>query len=270
MAESIYQTAIAHGKRAHTFGGAKNHCIIMPDADIEHTSKAIAGAAFGAAGERCMALSVAVVIGDDTAENLIASLQQEISKMKVGPGTQPDSDMGPLINKNHQLKVCDYITSGIEEGASILNDGRNIFPDNKGYYVGPTLFDNVKESMKIYQEEIFGPVLCVIRMNTFDEAVSLINRHQFGNGTAIFTNDGFAARSFAHQIQVGMVGINIPIPVPVAYHPFGGWKRSVFGNTNMHGGESIQFYTKQKTITSKWVRNNEAQNSFVMPNLGDE
>ena len=270
VAEYIYQEAAKHGKRSHTFGGAKNHCIVMPDANIKQTAKAIAGASFGAAGERCMALSVAVVVGDETADKLITAMQNEIKKIKVGSGLEADSDMGPLINRAHMNKVSDYIALGIEEGATILNDGRNIYPDNLGYYVGPTLFDQVTESMRIYQEEIFGPVLCIIRMPSFDDAVALINRHQFGNGTAIFTNDGFAARSFAHQIQVGMVGINIPIPVPVAYHPFGGWKRSVFGDTNMQGAESVNFYTKQKTITSRWVKDESNQSSFVMPNVGDE
>lgn len=270
VAEYIYQESSKNGKRSHTFGGAKNHCIVMPDANIEQTAKAIAGAAFGAAGERCMALSVAVVVGDKTADQLIHALQQEMASIKVGAGNEVDSDMGPLINKNHMTKVCDYIAHGIEEGATIIKDGRNIYPDKKGYFVGPTLFDNVTEPMKVYQEEIFGPVLCVVRMKSFEEAISLINRHQFGNGTAIFTNDGYAARTFAHQIQVGMVGINIPIPVPVAYHPFGGWKRSVFGDTNMHGRESIHFYTKLKTITSKWVKTTNTESTFVMPNLGDE
>lgn len=268
VAEYIYQESARQGKRSHTFGGAKNHCIVMPDANMKQASAAITGASFGAAGERCMALSVAVVVGDETADNLINYLQQEIKNIKVGPGSDLNNDMGPLINKGHRQKVADYIQLGADEGASLLVDGRNIYPNDPGYYLGPTLFDNVKESMRIYQEEIFGPVLCVIRAQTFEEALSLINRHQFGNGTAIFTNDGFAARQFAHQVQVGMVGINIPIPVPVAYHPFGGWKRSVFGDTNMQGTDSVKFYTKLKTITSRWIKDETSTSSFVMPNMG--
>ncbi len=269
VAEYIYQESARQGKRSHTFGGAKNHCIVMPDANIKNAANAIAGAAFGAAGERCMALSVAVVVGNDTANNLVETLKQEIKKIKVGPGTDLNNDMGPLVNKTHRKRVADYIQLGKDEGANLLADGRNIYPENPGFYLGPTLFDNVKENMRVYQEEIFGPVLCIIRAQTFEEAISLINRHQFGNGTAIFTNDGFAARKFAHQVQAGMVGINIPIPVPVAYHPFGGWKRSVFGDTNMQGMDSVKFYTKLKTITSRWIKGETSQNSFVMPNMED-
>lgn len=269
VAESIYQEASKQGKRSHTFGGAKNHCIVMPDAPIDQTTKAITGAAFGAAGERCMALSVAVVVGEETADNLVNALKKEIDRIKIGSGLEPANDMGPLINKTHMNKVCHYIAAGVNEGASILVDGRNILPENLGYYVGPTLFDNVKESMSIYQEEIFGPVLCIIRVSCLEDGIALINRHQFGNGTAIFTNNGFAARQFTQEIQVGMVGINIPIPVPVAYHPFGGWKRSVFGDTNMQGDESVKFYTKLKTVTSKWVKGKLEESSFIMPNVGD-
>lgn len=269
VAESIYQEASKYGKRSHTFGGAKNHCIVMPDASISHTAKAIVGAAFGAAGERCMALSVAVVVGDETANTLIQTLQKEIKDIKVGSGLEANNDMGPLINKAHLDRVCNIIAGGRDEGATLLADGRDIYPDNPGYFVGPTLFDNVKEDMRIYQEEIFGPVLCIVRVDSIDDAIALINRHQFGNGTAIFTNNGFAARKFTNQIQVGMVGINIPIPVPVAYHPFGGWKRSVFGDTNMQGDESVKFYTKLKTVTSRWVESKSNHSQFVMPNVGD-
>jgi malonate-semialdehyde dehydrogenase (acetylating)/methylmalonate-semialdehyde dehydrogenase len=269
VAEYIYQTSSNQGKRSHTFGGAKNHCIVMPDANLDYTAGAIAGAAFGAAGERCMALSVAVVIGDQTADELCEHLLAKMKDIKVGNGLEANMDMGPLVNKAHKEKVENYIQLGTEEGASLLADGRNIYPDNPGYFVGPTLFDKVTESMRIYQEEIFGPVLCVIRAASFEEAVALINRHQFGNGTAIFTHDGYAARQFASEVQAGMVGINIPIPVPVAYHPFGGWKRSVFGDMNMHGEDSIKFYTKQKTITSRWIKDDVTQNNFVMPTLGE-
>ena len=268
VAEYIYQQSAQHGKRSHTFGGAKNHCLVMPDANINQTAKALTGAAFGAAGERCMALSVAVVIGDETADKLVSALKQEMVNIKVGHGLEADSDMGPLINKAHKAKVEQYIATGVEEGATLIADGRNLYPKNPGYYVGPTLFDNVTEAMTIYQEEIFGPVFCIVRAQSFDEAVALINRHQYGNGTAIFTHDGYAARQFSHRIQVGMVGINVPIPVPVAYHPFGGWKRSVFGDTNMHGQNSVHFYTKQKTITSRWLKDDVTQSNFVMPTLG--
>ncbi len=270
VAEYIYQASAQNGKRSHTFGGAKNHCIVMPDANIPQAAKAIAGAGFGAAGERCMALSVAVVIGEQTAEQLTSLIQDEIQSIQVGPGLEPNSDMGPLVNQAHRERVENYIQVGADEGAKLLADGRNIYPDKPGFYVGPTLFDNVTEQMRIYQEEIFGPVLCVVRAQNFDGAVSLINRHQYGNGTAIFTHDGYAARQFAHRVQAGMVGINIPIPVPVAYHPFGGWKRSVFGDSNMHGMDSVKFYTKQKTITRRWIKDDVTESNFVMPNVGRE
>lgn len=270
VAETIYQQAVNSGKRSHTFGGAKNHCIVMPDADIAQSAKAIAGAAFGAAGERCMALSVAVTVGEQTADALIDALKKEMAAIKVGDGLEPNSDMGPLVSRAHLQKVKNYIGIGVEEGATLVVDGRELYPEEAGYYLGPTLFDHVTESMCIYQEEIFGPVLAVVRAEDFASAVALINRHQFGNGTAIFTNDGYVARTFTQQIQVGMVGVNVPIPVPVAYHPFGGWKRSVFGDTNMHGDESVKFYTKQKTVTSRWLKEDAGMNAFVMPTMGHE
>lgn len=265
VARSIYETAIQQGKRAHTFGGAKNHCLVMPDANIEQTANAIAGAAFGAAGERCMALSVAVVIGDDTADQLIQAVEQNMKTIKVGSGLEDGVEMGPLISETHLEKVKQYIQVGVDEGASLLVDGRQGQHATPGFFLNPSLFDHVTESMRIYQEEIFGPVLCVVRVKTFDEGLSLINRHQFGNGTAIFTHDGYAARDFAHRVQAGMVGVNIPIPVPVASHPFGGWKHSVFGDTNMHGFESVHFYTKQKTVTSRWIKDEVTQSAYVMP-----
>lgn len=265
VARSIYETAIQQGKRAHTFGGAKNHCLVMPDANIEQTANAIAGAAFGAAGERCMALSVAVVIGDDTADQLIQAVEQNMKTIKVGSGLEDGVEMGPLISEAHLEKVKQYIQVGVDEGASLLVDGRQGQHATPGFFLNPSLFDHVTESMRIYQEEIFGPVLCVVRVKTFDEGLSLINRHQFGNGTAIFTHDGYAARDFAHRVQAGMVGVNIPIPVPVASHPFGGWKHSVFGDTNMHGFESVHFYTKQKTVTSRWIKDEVTQSAYVMP-----
>ncbi len=266
VAEYIYQQGAQYDKRAHTFGGAKNHCLVMPDANLENAAAAIAGAAFGAAGERCMALSVAVVVGDDTTEKLLPLIQAEMEKIKVGPGMEPGNDMGPLINAKHLEKVKDYIQVGVDEGANLLVDGRDKSFDSPGLFLGPSLFDNVTESMRIYQEEIFGPVLCVVRVPSFEEGVNLINRHQYGNGTAIFTHDGYASRQYAHLVQAGMVGINIPIPVPVAYHPFGGWKRSHFGDSNMHGEESIRFYTKQKTITCRWLKD-EKVSAYVMPTL---
>lgn len=265
VSKYIYETAITQGKRAHTFGGAKNHCLVMPDANISQAAQSIAGAAFGAAGERCMALSVAVVIGDDTADKLINQLTDEMKKIRVGNGLDKDIDMGPLISEQHLQKVKDYIQTGLNEGATLIKDGREGNHPTPGFFLNASLFDNVKEPMRIYQEEIFGPVLCIMRVKTFDEGLSLINRHQFGNGTAIFTHDGYAARDFSHRVQAGMVGINIPIPVPVASHPFGGWKHSVFGDTNMHGHESIHFYTKQKTVTAKWPKDEVTQSAYVMP-----
>lgn len=267
VARSIYETSIKEGKRAHTFGGAKNHCLVVPDANIEQTASAIAGAAFGAAGERCMALSVAVVIGDETADKLIPAIQKNMKAIQVGNGLEEGVDMGPLISEAHLQKVKNYIQVGVDEGASLLNDGREGTHPTPGFFLNPSLFDNVTEKMRIYQEEIFGPVLCVVRVKTFDEGLDLINRHQFGNGTAIFTHDGYCARDFAHRVQAGMVGVNIPIPVPVASHPFGGWKHSVFGDTNMHGFESIHFYTKQKTVTSRWIKDDVTQSAYVMPTL---
>jgi malonate-semialdehyde dehydrogenase (acetylating)/methylmalonate-semialdehyde dehydrogenase len=267
VAEAIYTTATKNGKRSHTFGGAKNHCLVMPDADMEQAANAITGAAFGSAGERCMAISVAVAVGDETADKLVELLTPKINAIKIGDGLTEGVDMGPLISEVHLNKVREYVDLGVTEGANLVIDGRNyqnpIHP--QGYFMGPCLFDNVSQNMRIYQEEIFGPVLCVVRVNTFDEGIELVNRHQYGNGTAIFTRDGHAAREYSQRIQAGMVGVNIPIPVPVATHPFGGWKHSVFGDTNMHGDESIHFYTKQKTVTTKWPSTPSSVNAFVMP-----
>lgn len=265
VAQYIYQTAIQQGKRSHTFGGAKNHCLVAKDANIEQAATAISGAAFGAAGERCMALSVAVVIGDDTADKLVSALKEKAKQLNIGPFDSPNADMGPLISKAHLEKVESYIELGVNEGANLILDGRKQ-RFSPGYYLGPSLFDNVKPSMRIYQDEIFGPVFCIIRANSFEEALSIINQHRYGNGSAIFTHDGYLARSFAEKVQAGMVGINIPIPVPVATHPFGGWKQSVFGDTNMHGKQSIHFYTKLKTITTRWPKEDYAHaNAYVMP-----
>ena len=267
VAQSIYTTATAFGKRAHTFGGAKNHAVVMPEADFTQAANAIVGAAFGSAGERCMAISVVVTVGDQTADQLIEQLTPLIQNMRIDAGDATGCDMGPLISYAHHQRVLDAIDEGVDEGADLLIDGRG-FKHSKypqGYFMGPSLFDKVTESMSIYQREIFGPVLVVIRVADFEQALDLVNRHQYGNGTAIFTRDGYTAREYSQRVQVGMVGINIPIPVPIASHPFGGWKSSSFGDTNMHGKESINFYTKRKTITSKWPQTAAHENAFNMP-----
>lgn len=270
VAETIFTTATAQGKRAHTFGGAKNHGVVMPDADMDQAANAIVGAAYGSAGERCMALSVVVTVGHQTAEKLLEKLIPLTKAINVGPGDIDGSDMGPLISKQHYQRVLHEIDQGEKEGATLLIDGRSFkhadYP--QGYFLGPSLFDHVTETMSIYQNEIFGPVLTIVRVKDFEEAISLVNRHQYGNGTAIFTREGFYAREYASRVQVGMVGINIPIPVPIASHPFGGWKRSSFGDTNMHGLESIHFYTRLKTITSKWPTQASSENVFTMPTHG--
>lgn len=267
VAKYIYTTATANGKRAHTFGGAKNHCLVMPDADMDQAAQAIVGAAYGSAGERCMAISVVVAVGNDTADNLLKKLVPLIKAMHIDTGDTPGADMGPLISEAHRKRVIDAIEQGIAEGASLLADGRGFQhpTHHQGYFLGPSLFDHVSESMSLYQKEIFGPVLCIVRMPDYEAALALVNRHQYGNGTAIFTRDGFSARDYSQRVQVGMVGINIPIPVPIANHPFGGWKQSAFGDTNMHGVESIHFYTRRKTVTSKWPQNIVHSNSFAMP-----
>lgn len=267
VARSIYTTATAYGKRAHTFGGAKNHCVVMPDADLDQAASAIVGAAYGSAGERCMAISVVVAVGDQTADALVAKLTPQIRAMRIDAGDVANTDMGPLISSAHRQKVLEAIDKGESEGARLIIDGRTFkHPQNsQGFFVGPCLFDHVNESMSVYQNEIFGPVLVIVRVKHFEDAIDLVNRHQYGNGTAIFTRDGFSAREYSQRIQVGMVGINIPIPVPIANHPFGGWKHSAFGDTNMHGAESIHFYTRLKTVTSKWLVNELNSNAFAMP-----
>jgi malonate-semialdehyde dehydrogenase (acetylating)/methylmalonate-semialdehyde dehydrogenase len=270
IARYIYETAARTGKRCQALGGAKNHMIIMPDADLDQAVDALMGAAFGSAGERCMAISVAVPVGQHTADALIAKLEPKIRALKVGPGVDPDSEMGPLVTKQHLEKVLGYIEDGVAAGAKPVVDGRGLklqgYED--GYFIGGTLFDHVTTDMKIYKEEIFGPVLSVCRAPDYDTAAKWINEHEFGNGTAIFTRDGDAAREFAHQIQVGMVGINVPIPVPMAFHSFGGWKASLFGDHHMHGPEGVRFYTKLKTITSRWPTGIRAGADFVMPTMG--
>lgn len=267
VAKYIYQTAIANGKRAHTFGGAKNHCIVMPDADVKATAQAIQGAAYGSAGERCMALSVAVAVGDKTADALITELKASVPQLKIGPGTEAGIEMGPLVTAAHLEKVLSYVDAGVAEGATLIVDGRRYKPSNhaNGYFMGGCLFDHVTPTMKIYREEIFGPVLCVVRVNDFRSALKLINENPYGNGTAIFTQDGEIARTFAHEVQAGMVGINVPIPVPAVHHIFGGWKQSVFGDIHMHSDQSIQFYTKAKSVTSRWPKNTNAAAQYNMP-----
>ena len=254
IAEYIYTTGCAHGKRVQALGGAKNHAVVMPDADVPNAVNALMGAAFGSCGERCMAIPLVVAVGDDTAEAVIAGLKVEMAKMTVGSGFDAKSDMGPLVTKPHFEKVRGYVDQGVKEGATLLVDGRNVkvAGHEDGYFLGPCLFDHVKPGMTIYQEEIFGPVLGVVRVKTLQEAMDLIDAHEYGNGTCIFTRDGEAARYFTDNILVGMVGVNVPLPVPVAYHSFGGWKRSLFGDLHAYGPDSVRFYTKRKTITQRW------------------
>jgi malonate-semialdehyde dehydrogenase (acetylating) / methylmalonate-semialdehyde dehydrogenase len=274
IAEYIYTTASAHGKRCQALGGAKNHCLVMPDAELDMTSQAIMGAAYGAAGERCMALSVVVAVGDETADRLTDKLQTQIQSMRVGPGIVEgqENDMGPVISAAHKQKICDYISEGELQGAALLVDGRSLEVEghSDGYFVGPTLFDHVSPEMTIYKEEIFGPVLVIVRVPNYATGLDLINRHEYGNGTAIFTRDGEAARQFQEEVLAGMVGINVPLPVPMAFHSFGGWKRSIFGPLNMHGNDGVRFYTRMKTVTSRWpasVRLEEHTSSFNFPTM---
>ena len=254
IAEYIYAEGCKNGKRVQALGGAKNHAIVMPDADIANAVTAMMGAAYGSCGERCMAVPLIVAVGDEVADKMVAALKVEIAKMKVGPGTDNGNDMGPLVTQPHFEKVKAYVDAGVAEGAELLVDGRGLkVPGHEaGYFLGPCLFDQVKPGMKIYQEEIFGPVLGVVRVKTLQEGMDLINAHEYGNGTCIFTRDGEAARYFTDHIQVGMVGVNVPLPVPVAYHSFGGWKRSLFGDLHAYGPDAVRFYTKRKTITQRW------------------
>lgn len=260
VAEHVYKTAITHNKRAQAFGGAKNHCIVMPDADLEEAANVIVPSAFGSAGERCMALSVVVTVGDKVADQLIKKMLPKIEAIKMGNGSNAKIDLGPLITQAHWERVKSYVAMGKEEGAVVVIDKSNEKSKmhDPGFFMGPCLFDHVNPSMRIYQEEIFGPVLCVVRVPTFESALNLINNHSYGNGTAIFTNDGYYARAFANQVKVGMVGINVPIPVPVSYHSFGGWKHSVFADLGMYGMEAIHFYTKLKKITQRWNKRGNA------------
>ena len=253
IAKYIYENAAKNEKRVQALGGAKNHCVVMPDCDLEQAVNGLMGAAYGSAGERCMAQSVAVAVGN-VGDKLVSELVRKVETLKVGPGMDKNSEMGPLVTKEHLEKVKSYVDLGVKEGAKLVVDGRNIKLQGyeNGFYIGGCLFDHVKKDMRIYKEEIFGPVLSVVRAKDFDEATQLVNDHEFGNGTSIYTRDGDVGRTFASKIKVGMVGINVPIPVPVAYHSFGGWKRSLFGDHNMHGMEGVRFNTKVKTITSRW------------------
>ncbi len=268
IAEYVYRTGTKNNKRVQALGGAKNHMVIMPDADVDKTTDAIIGSAFGSAGERCMAISVAVCVGDKTKEKVKSKLLDKTEKLNVGPYTDEKSDFGPLNNKSHYEKDLEYIDTGEKEGAKLLADGRNFKLQGyeNGYFVGPTIFENVKPNMKIYKEEIFGPVLSMMTTNTYEEALNLVNEHELGNGAAVFTKSGNIAKHFTENAKIGMIGVNVPIPVPVAYHSFGGWKRSLFGDHSMHGPDGVRFYTKLKTATVTWVEDN-AGPEFTIPVL---
>jgi len=267
IAQYVYETGTRAGKRVQALGGAKNHMIIMPDADMDQAANALMGAGFGSAGERCMAISVAVPVGRETADRLVAALKPQVEALKIGPATDSAAEMGPLITKMHQQKVLDYIDQGEKAGATLVVDGRGFSLQGyeNGYFVGGTLFDNVSEDMSIYRDEIFGPVLCVVRKDSFEAAIDLIHGHEYANGTAIFTRDGDTARAFADRIEVGMVGVNVPIPVPVAYHSFGGWKRSCFGGSAIYGPEGVHFYTRLKTVTARWPTGVKEGAVFTFP-----
>jgi malonate-semialdehyde dehydrogenase (acetylating)/methylmalonate-semialdehyde dehydrogenase len=269
IAEYVYREGTKHGKRVQALGGAKNHMVVMPDADLDQAADALVGAAYGSAGERCMAISVAVTVGNATADALVKGIQSRIGKLEVGDGMLAGVELGPLVTKAHRERVTAYVESGVEEGADLVVDGReHARTKGQGFFLGACLFDHVKPEMRIYREEIFGPVLGVVRVNNFETALSLVNEHEFGNGTSIFTRDGDTARDFAHRIQAGMVGVNVPIPVPMAFHSFGGWKRSLFGDHAVHGPEGVRFYTRLKTITSRWPTGIRAGVDTTMPTLG--
>ncbi len=269
IAQYVYSRGTAAGKRVQAMGGAKNHGIVMPDADLDQAVRDITGAAFGSAGERCMALPVVVPVGKGTAEAFRERMLSEIATLKVGVSSDPDAQYGPVVTAAHRQRIADYIQMGVDEGAELVVDGRGFALQGfeQGHFIGPSLFDRVTPQMKSYQDEIFGPVLQIVRAETFEEAVALPSSHQYGNGVAIFTRNGRAAREFAARVEVGMVGINVPIPVPVAYHTFGGWKRSAFGDANQHGVEGVRFYTKIKTVTARWPDGDASAPSFVIPTM---
>lgn len=267
IAQSIYTNAAIHGKRAQCFGGAKNHAIIMPDADLDQVADALIGAAFGAAGERCMALSVAVPVGKETADALVAKVTEKAKNLTVGPSLDPSSDFGPVITAEAKERIEAAIAAGVAEGAELVLDGRGVTVDGheNGFYVGATIFDHATKDMSIYRDEIFGPVLTILRAEDFEEALALPSEHLYGNGVSIFTRDGDTAREFTRRVNVGMVGVNVPIPVPIAYYTFGGWKASGFGDLNQHGADAFRFVTKTKTVTSRWPSGVKEEASFVMP-----
>ncbi len=268
IASYIYATAAQAGKRVQALGGAKNHMVVMPDADLDQATDALMGAAYGAAGERCMAVSVAVAVGG-VGDKLMDRLVPRVRALKIGPGTDPEAEMGPLVTRQHLDKVSSYVDLGVKEGAKLVVDGRDLKLQGyeNGFFIGGCVFDDVKPEMRIYKEEIFGPVLSVVRAPNFEDAVKLCNDHEYGNGVAIFTRDGDAAREFASRIQIGMVGINVPIPVPMAFHSFGGWKRSLFGDMAVHGMEGVRFYTRLKTVTARWPTGIRSGAEYVMPTM---
>jgi malonate-semialdehyde dehydrogenase (acetylating) / methylmalonate-semialdehyde dehydrogenase len=253
VARYIYETAAKHGKRVQALGGAKNHAIVLPDADVELAADALVGAAFGSSGQRCMAISAVVAVGD-AGDALLRELRTRVDKLTVGPASNPEAEMGPLVTGQHRDKVAGYLDAGLAEGATLAIDNRDLKVEGfeNGFFLGPCLFDHVTTKMSIYRDEIFGPVLVMLRAETYDDALEIVNRNQYGNGTAIFTNDGGAARKFQHEVEVGMVGINVPIPVPMAFYSFGGWKQSLFGDTHVHGTEGVKFYTRAKAVTARW------------------
>jgi malonate-semialdehyde dehydrogenase (acetylating)/methylmalonate-semialdehyde dehydrogenase len=270
VAKHVYETATRHGKRVQALGGAKNHAVVLPDADLPFTADALVGAAYGSAGERCMAISAVVAVGA-AADPLVKALAERAARLPVGPGTKRGVEMGPVISAAHRDRILGFVAAGVAEGATLVLDGRRLeVPDGgKGFFVGPTLFDRVTPAMSIYREEIFGPVLVVLRAGSLDEAIDLVSRNPYGNGTAIFTSSGGAAQRFAREVQVGMVGVNVPIPVPMAFFSFGGWKQSLFGDLHVHGSEGIAFYTRTKVVTTRWPTSEvETRSSFAMPTLG--
>lgn len=267
VAEYVYRTGIAAGKRMQALGGAKNHLVVLPDADVGQAADALIGAAYGSAGERCMAVSVAIAVGDRLGDRLVEELIPRVKSLKIGSGDLEGMEMGPLITKAHLDRVSSYIDLGVQEGATLVVDGRDLFLPGaeEAFFLGGCLFDNVRPSMRIYREEIFGPVLAIVRVNDAAAALKLVNEHEYGNGAAIYTRDGGAARAFVEQVKAGMVGINVPIPVPMAFHSFGGWKRSIFGDHYMHGAEGVRFYTRLKTVTSRWPGTSSSGAEFAMP-----
>jgi len=268
IAQYIYSTGTARGKRVQALGGAKNHLVVMPDADLDQVADALIGAGFGSAGERCMAISVAVAVGN-IGNALVAKLAEKTGTVRINQGLDEQADMGPLVTRQHYDKVKSYIDLGVQEGAKLVVDGRDfkLAGHEEGFFMGPCLFDHVTANMRIYKEEIFGPVLSVMHVNNFEEALKLVNDHEFGNGVSIFTRDGAAAREFGRRVQVGMIGVNVPIPVPIAYHSFGGWKRSLFGDHHIYGEEGVRFYTRLKTTTTRWPAGIQVAAEFVMPTM---